>query len=104
MRKLLVAVAALLTFILSLGSALAYSSFPSHYYPGNQYGHEYTFYRGPWGEHMAYGSHGYFPNYNGYRPYGYRQYGYMYSPWQMRWGSTMSGPVYRDPGYVWGSR
>lgn len=101
MKRIIIALVAVLAFAISMGSTLAYSGFPSSYYPGNQYGHEYVFYNGPWGEHMAYGAHGYFPNPNGYRPYGYRSYGQMYSPWQMRWGNTMSGPVYRNTPYVW---
>lgn len=99
-KKLLAIIFVLVTLLLGAGSALAYSSFPSSYYPGNQYGHEYTFYQGPWGEHRVYGAYGYYPNYAGYRPYGFRTYGHMYSPWQMRWGTTMNGPVYRNPGSV----
>jgi hypothetical protein len=91
---------AFVLFLLGASSAFAYSGFPNSYYPGNQYGHEATFYRGPWGEHAIYGSHAYFPNYQGYKPYGFRSYGYMYSPWQMRMGDTMSGPRYYNTPYV----
>lgn len=79
---------ALLVFMLGLASAsaLAYSGFPTPHYPGNQWGHEYYTYRGPWGERMVHGGYGYFPNFNGYRPYGYRPYGAVYTPWDIRYG------------------
>jgi hypothetical protein len=89
---------AFLVLVLSMHSVAAYSGFPSYAYPGNQYGMEYRYYNGPWGERMVYGSHGYFPNFNGYHPYGYRTYGYMYSPWDMRWGTTMHSTM-RPWGY-----
>lgn len=76
-----------LALSISATTALAYSGFPT-YYPGNQYGVGARYYRGPWGEVMVYGAHGYFPNTNGYPPYGVRQYGHMYTVWDLRYGRT----------------
>ena len=80
--------------LLTTSSALAFSGFPATEYPGNQYGFEARYYSGPWGERMVYGAHGYFPNWHGYRPYGYRTYGYMYTPSDMRYGTTMRSSWY----------
>jgi hypothetical protein len=91
-RKIIIAIFALAALLLTVSSAFAMSSFPGPVYPGNQYGHEYRYYSGPWGERMVYGGYGYFPNYNGYRPYGYKTYGSMYTPWDIRTGRA---------GYVW---
>lgn len=96
MHKTLRIMAVLLVLALAAGSTYAYSGFPTPHYPYNQYGHEYRFYDGPWGERMVYGSHGYFPNWYGYRPYGYRTYGSMYTPWDMRWGRTGGYGGYGD--------
>lgn len=87
-RKIAVAIFALVALLLTVSSAWAFSSFPGPTYPGNQYGFESTYYRGPWGERMVYGSYGYFPNFYGYKPYGYRTYGAQYTPWNMRYGRT----------------
>jgi hypothetical protein len=73
--------------LVALQSASAFSNFPS-YYPYNQYGMESRYYSGPWGERMVYGGYGYFQNPYGYYPYGYRSYGYMYTPTDLRMGST----------------
>lgn len=90
-QLLLIAFAAIVTMfaLLAVQSVSAYSGFPTREYPGNQYGYEYRYYNGPWGERMIYGSHGYFPNFYGYQPYGFRTYGQFYTPWDMRWGTTM---------------
>lgn len=102
-RHLFIILGATLALLLGFSSAYAYSGFPTTDYPGNQYGMEYRYYNGPWGERMVYGSYGYFPNYNGYRPYGFRTYGAMYSPWDMRWGTTMHSTMrpWDAPAYSW---
>jgi hypothetical protein len=92
-KQVLLIIGAVILVALTFSSVTAYSGFPTRTYPGNQYGFGYRYYDGPWGERMVYGGPGYFPNYNGYAPYGYRTYGHMYSPWDMRWGTTMQSTM-----------
>lgn len=89
-RILTIFVFALIALGFASIDAHAYSGFPARDYPYNQYGYEMRYYNGPWGERMVYGAYGYFPNWNGNYPYGYRTYGYMYTPWDLRYGRTMS--------------
>jgi len=101
LKTALIVFFALTALTLAAGSAFAYSGFPSNDYPHNQYGYESTYYNGPWGERVVYGAYGYFPNFNSY-PYGYRTYGYFYTPWDMRYGTTMNGyGSYGGYGSVW---
>lgn len=89
-KTLLVVLFAIAAVLIFTEGAHAYGSgFPAYDYPSNQYGMEARYYDGPWGERMVYGAYGYFPNFNGNRPYGYRSYGYFYTPQDLRYGNTM---------------
>jgi hypothetical protein len=90
MKKLLL-ILLVLAMALFATSVHANSGFPARDYPFNQYGYDSTYYNGPWGERMVYGSYGYFPNFYGQYPYGYRTYGYMYTPNDLRYGNTGMG-------------
>lgn len=88
-----------LALILGTVAVEAYSGFPGGYYPGNQYGMNARFYQGPWGEVGVYGAHQYYPNWNGYQPYGFRTYGDFYTPMQLHYGQTPYGPFFGRPRY-----
>jgi hypothetical protein len=81
LRYAIIASFALLALLLTMTSAFA---LPTGSYPYSNYGYHYRYYDGPWGERMVYGGYGYFPNWNGQRPYGYRTYGSIYTPWDIR--------------------
>ncbi len=85
-----------------LASVAALLSFPGMYYPGNQYGLQSAYYQGQWGQVGVYGAYSYFPNWNGYPPYGYRPYGSIYTPWDIRYGNAgmYGGYGYGYGGYV----
>ncbi len=86
-RLLLFFVALILVGIFAV-RASAYSGFPTPQYPGNQYGMQASYYQGSWGAVHVYGSHSYYPNWNGYQPYGYRTYGHFYTTQDMRYGTA----------------